>query len=34
MIEVLKILHNYYDLDVAPKLVLNSGVFRRGLNPP
>ena len=30
MIEVFKILHNYYDLDVAPKLVLNNTSFTRG----
>ena len=30
MIEVFKILHDYYDLDVAPKLVLNNTSFTRG----
>ena len=30
MIEVFTILHNYYDLDVAPKLVLNNTSFTRG----
>jgi len=30
MIEVLKILHNYYDSDVAPKLTLNNVSVTRG----
>jgi len=30
MTEVFKILHDYYDLDVAPKLVLNNTSFTRG----
>ena len=30
MIEVFKILHNYYDSDVAPKLTLNNTPVTRG----
>ena len=30
MIEVFNILHNYYDLDVAPKLVFSNTSFARG----
>jgi len=30
MIEVFKILHNYYDSDVAPKLTLNNASVTRG----
>jgi len=31
IVEVFKILHNYYDLDVAPKLVLNNTSFNQSI---